>query len=104
MKGPIGLQVLLGRLFRPSHTRCDRRRLCLHAGSFYHPSLAASFRFLDELGHPPGVRGRRVEREPKILNSRSSNSESVISAQTSFQQPSSIMALVSRTRALAAPG
>ena len=50
----------------PYTSFCNRRRFCLQAGSFYHPSLAAPFRFLDELGHPAGVRVRRVEREPKI--------------------------------------
>ena len=36
------------------------------AGPFYHPMLAASFRLLDELGHPARVRIWGVEREPKI--------------------------------------
>jgi hypothetical protein len=34
--------------------------------ALYHPSLAAPFRFLDELGHPAGVSVRSVEREAKI--------------------------------------
>jgi hypothetical protein len=39
----------------------DRRRLCPHACSFNHPSLAAPVCLLDELGHPAGVRVRIVE-------------------------------------------
>jgi hypothetical protein len=77
---------------------CDWRHFCLYAGSFYHPRMAASFRFLDELS-PAGGRVRGVGATAKDTNSRSSNSGFVISAQTFFQHSSSITLPVSRTHA-----
>ena len=86
-----------------SHGFCDWRRLCFHTGAFYHPSLAVPFRFLDELGHPTGVRVRSVEREPKIRKQPVFQIGVVISAQTCFHL-SLITVLVSRIHTQSAPG
>ena len=60
--------------------------------------FSAPFRFLNELGTRSACGFIVLSASQRYVNSRSSNSESVISAQTRFQ-PSSITVLVSRTHA-----
>jgi hypothetical protein len=86
------LQRIYPHLSRGSERDCRRqaslgfrdwRRLCLHAGPFHHFRFSAPFRLFDELGHSAGVLlGVRSESQ-RYINSGPSNSESVLSAQTS---------------------
>jgi hypothetical protein len=83
-----------------------RRAICFSAVAigawFYHDRLTGAIFTLMACGYYK--EWRRIHRDKQLLahpqaNSRSSNSESVISAQTRFQHSSSITAPVSRIRA-----